>query len=341
MGPSVPGGILHSAIQIGQRIDALLFPKREIYSHPLPFWQGALAFIGLTLLLSLTGLFLRPGGMIGFDWIHFFSTKVSPPFYPPWTTWVLQGLSWPLLLGLTLTAFGIASFQRARYRLSVALAFFSLPLLWTLFLGQLDGLALMGVLGLPWLAPLALIKPQVSLFAFGARRSSLLALVAVLVLSFLLWGYWPAQMLAHESYLAEGRYVNNISLGLYGLPLFLATVWASRGDPDMLMLSGSFITPYLIPYSFLPLTPAIARLHPAVAFIAVLLSWLPLSANWLGDSGWWLGWLFIAWTWIHLANARYRKKNDLFLPIAIAKWLAWQSPTAGQGRNQESAPAPP
>lgn len=298
-----------SAKTLAGRLDALLFPPVQIVRRPFSLWQGALGFAGLTLLLSLAGILLQPGGMIGFDWIHFFSQKTAPPFYPPWTSWVLQVLTWPLLVGLSLSAFGFAAFVRSRNPLSLAFAFFNLPFLWTLLLGQIDGLALAGVLGLPWLTPLALLKPQVSIFALGARKSSLLALGITLAISFVIWGNWPAQMLAANSFHAEGRFVNNIGLGWYGLPLFLATVWFSRGDVDMLMLSGAFITPYLIPYNFLPLTPALARLKPLQALIAVLLSWLPLSANWLGDGGWWLGWLFIGWTWIQLARERYSKKE--------------------------------
>ncbi|OGO17485.1 MAG: hypothetical protein A2Z14_17205 [Chloroflexi bacterium RBG_16_48_8] len=73
----------------------------------------------------------------------------------------------------------------------------------------------------------------------------------------------------------------------------------------MLMLSGAFITPHLIPYNLLTIVPAIARLKPAAAIVACLLSWLPFSVNWLGKQGWWLGWLFIIRLWGSLALRRY------------------------------------
>jgi hypothetical protein len=111
--------------------------------------------------------------------------------------------------------------------------------------------------------------------------------------------------LAIESYNTAGRYDQNIGLGIYGIPVLLATVWFSRGDPDMLMLSGVFVVTRLIPYHFLPLTPAIARLRPRNALVAFILSWLPLSANWIGPAGWWLGWLFVLWLWLNLAAIRY------------------------------------
>ena len=62
----------------------------------------------------------------------------------------------------------------------------------------------------------------------------------------------------------------------------LPMLWFSRGDVDMLMISGAVMTPHLIPYNMLPFTPAIARLKPLPALAAAVLSWLPFSANWLG-----------------------------------------------------------
>jgi hypothetical protein len=87
--------------------------------------------------------------------------------------------------------------------------------------------------------------------------------------------------------------------------LFLLTIWFSRGDMDMLMVCGAFITPYVIFYNLLPLAPAVARLKPRAALLALILSFLSLSANWLGPNGWWLGWAFAPWIWIGLAAKHY------------------------------------
>jgi hypothetical protein len=150
-----------------------------------------------------------------------------------------------------------------------------------------------------------LIKPQVAIFALGARRSYILAFLLVFGISLLIWPNWLAVMLNVYSFFGEERFVQNIGLGWWGLPLFLVTVWFSRGDMDMLMASGAFISPYLILYNLLPLTPAVARLQPRAAILALVLSYLTLSANWLGPKGWWLGWFFVAWLWINLAARRY------------------------------------
>ncbi len=290
--------------KLWRRLD-VLFPEIEVGSRRIPLPTGLLVFAVLTGLFSLLGFVLPADGFIGFDWVNFFGQNRIPPFYPPWALLVTHPLTWPLLIGLTLASFSLAVLLRSVSPFSAAISFFSLPLLWTLFLGQVDGLALLGVIGLPWLVPLALLKPQVSIFALGARRSYLVALFVFLMLSLIVWGLWPLKMLMVNSYYGEGRYAQDISLGLWGAPLFLATVWFSRGDVDMLMLSGSFVTFHLIPYNLLPLAPAITRLRPRNALIGVVLSWLPFSANWLGPAGWYLGWLYVVWLWLNLAARRY------------------------------------
>ena len=291
------------------RLTAPLFPDQPIFHRDLSWRVKLLIFLLLAGVFSLVGALIPPGGYIGFDWTHFFGIGSFPPFYPPWTKAVTDLLTWPLLIGLGMAAFGLAAIQRSVHPLSLVAAFFCLPLLWTIFLGQIDGIALLGIVGLPWLAPLVLLKPQITFFAFGAKRSYIISFLVVMALSFLVFGPWWNTMLSAESFYAEGRYAQNIGLGWWGLPLFLATVWFSRGDMDMLMLSGAFITPHLIPYNLLPLSPAIARMRPGYAMLAALLSWLPLvCANYFGNWGWWTGWIFPLLLWVYLAIKRYKRK---------------------------------
>jgi hypothetical protein len=293
-----------------------LFPEMEVANHRLPpGWKIGL-FAALSLVFSLAAHLIPADGFIGFDWVGFFGIQRIPPFYPPWTLYAVKWLTYPTLVGLTLGAFALAAYQRSAHPISLAASFLCLPLLWTIFLGQVDGLALMGLLGLPWLVPLALIKPQVAIFALGARRLYLLAFLLVFGISLLIWPNWLAVMLNVYSFFGEGRFVQNIGLGWWGLPLFMVTVWFSRGDMDMLMASGAFISPYLIFYNLLPLTPAVARLKPRAAILALVLSFLTLSSNWLGPKGWWLGWFFVAWIWLNLATKRYPEWR-------VSRWVRW------------------
>jgi len=303
--------------QIQQKINDRLtkwsdkfFPAQEIYQQEYSFQKQLALFASLTVVFSMLGYFFPADGFIGFDWIHFFEQANLPAFYPPWAELIIAPLSWAILIGITLSSFTIAILKRAIHPVSAVAAYFTLPLFWTLFLGQVDGLLILGLLGLPWLTPLAIIKPQVTVFALLARRSYLVGLVLCLLLSFLLWGFWPLDMFSIWTIHEEGKYVNDISLGLWGLPISIILLWFSRGDQDMLMAAGVFSTPYLLPYNLLPLVPAIARLNPIAALIACLLSWLPFSANWI-NKGWYLGWIFILLLWFQLARKRYPNSKIL------------------------------
>lgn len=286
------------------RVD-FLFPEQKIFRRKYSLPELAAFFTLTALVFYGVGLFIPADGFIGYDWVHVFSQGRFPPFYPPWSL-VVSRLNWPLLVGLSMAGIVLGTFLRSVHPISTVAALLSLPVLWTLFLGQLDGLVVLGLLGLPYLTPLALIKPQVSLFAFTAKKSYLFAFLIWFGISLVVWGWWPGRMLAVNTYYAEGRYHQDIAIGYPGILLALPMLWFSRGDMDMLMISGAFVTPHLIPYNMIPFTPAIARLRPGQALIACVFSWLPLSANWLGIYGWWLGWLMALWLWSLLALQRYR-----------------------------------
>jgi hypothetical protein len=287
------------------QFSVLLFPPQNIYSRKISPIKQLILLSLFIFLFSLIGGMIPANGFIGFDWTHFFEEAKLPPFYPPWAELIIAPLTWPLLVGITLGSVTFASLLRARHPLSSAVTLLTLPVLWTVFLGQIDGLLVLGLLWLPWLTPLVLLKPQVTIFAFLAKRSYIIGLAIVLLSSFLIWGFWPGKMFSVWQVHEEGRYVNDIALGLWGLPIAVILLWFSRGDIDMLMTAGTFTTPYLLPYNLIPIVPAIARLNPRDAIIAVLFSWLPFSANWIGEGGWFLGWAFIAWIWYRLAIQRY------------------------------------
>jgi hypothetical protein len=228
---------------INQKLD-FLFPNRQVYARPFTRNQTILLFAMCGVLFFIVGLFIPANGFIAFDWVHVFAPGKIPPFYPPWDQFVSY-LPWPLFISLSLAAIAVATLKRSVHVLSFVAVLFSLPVLWTIFLGQLEGLVVLGLLGLPWLAPLALMKPQISFFAFGAKRSWIIALLVWLAISFVLWGFWPARMLAVNSYYAEGRYVQDIAIGWIGILVALPLFWFSRGDMDMLMVAGAFMTPHL------------------------------------------------------------------------------------------------
>jgi hypothetical protein len=297
------------------RLAGLFFPDRKIFKRALPGSHRIGLFLFLLTVFYFLGFLIPANGFFGFDWVNFWEKGIVPPFYPPWTAPVIQVLNWPGLIGLTLAATAVATIMRSVHPVSALLAFFTLPVFWTVFLGQLDGIALLGLFALPILAPLALLKPQITAFAFLAKKSYLIILIAFLLLSLIIWGLWPLRLFSINSYFGEGRYEQDISIGLWGILIALPLMWFSRGDIDMLMLAGAFVSPHLIFYNLLPVVPAIARLKPASAAVAALFSWLPLSANWFGPIGWWLGWLFVGWLWISLFFDRYPETMQSLLRV--------------------------
>lgn len=281
-----------------------MFPPREIYRRRIPAW----AQIGLVLALAALGAgaahFLPADGKVGYDWVNYFGRGHVDKIYPPWGDWVVASLTWEWLVGLTVAGVGLAVLKRASHPVSAASVLLTLPFVWTIFLGQLEGLITLGLNVLPWLTPLSLLKPQIATFAFGARRAYVVGFIVWIAVSLLLWPHWITAMLTFEDYYGA-RLFNDISLRGWGIAVALVLLWFSRGDMDMLMFAGAFGTLYLLPYNMLPAVPALARLKPRAAVIACLLSWLPLSANWVGRGGWWLGWLFIGYVWMCLAVERY------------------------------------
>ena len=247
-----------------------------------------------------------------YDWRVFFaSPDTVPAYYPPWTRFLVQALNLPLLLALTLSTYSVAVLQKARGVASAVCAFLALPLVWTLYLGQLDGLALLGVLGLPYLAPLALIKPHVAAFALLARRTWWIVAAAVVRVTLAVWGLWPVDLFTCHAGDPAGLWPQDIALNLWGMPIFLLVVWRMpRDDPDWWMVAGATITPRLFPYNLLPLMPALARLRWPWALAAALASWLPLAANWLGPWAWHLGWVSVALLGIGLWKDKGRTTKD-------------------------------
>jgi hypothetical protein len=285
------------------------FPEIKITNRNIPLYLKFLSFIVLTGVYYLLALWIPCNGFFCWDWIYVFSKDLIPGFYPPWTGPIVTVLNYPLLIGLTMAAVSLAAFMRAKSLFSLFCVFLCLPVLWVIFLGQLEGLVVLGLIGLPWLAPLALLKPQVSAFAFLSNKKYIIALLIVLVLSMVIWGFWPLKMLSVNQFYAEGRYPQDISFGLWGFLPGLVLIWFSRGDMDMLMLAGSVMTFHLIPYNLLPVVPAVARLSKRSAGLAVLLSWTTFSSNWIGPIGWWFGWTFVFLIWICLAAQRYEHKK--------------------------------
>lgn len=225
----------------------------------------------------------------GFDWAHYFSQGTVHPIWTPWTTTILKFLNWPLVVAITLFAIVFRAFRYNRSPLPIALAVLSLPTLWVLFMGNLDGIVLAGLLLLPCGIPLASMKPQLSAFALLAKKKSIIAGVIWCVVTLVIWGLWPLNFSMALTPEWKMEWIQDISLFPWGALLALPLLWFSRGDEDLLMAAGSFVTPHLFPYHFILLMPALGRMKPAWMVATWLISWTPLISNWVGPIGWHMG----------------------------------------------------
>lgn len=288
-----------------RKIDLILFPHSPDVFRKLSLLEYVL-FIGIGIFLfGFIASFLKPNGFIGYDWVYYFSLGqrgYGVEYYPPWIIYVSY-LTWPGLIGATFTGLALALYQRRVSRGVMVAAFFSFPVWWTIFLGQVDGLVMLGLTGLPWLIPFVTLKPQVGYFACLAQKKYLMALIGWYVISIIIWGWWPLDMFGINTYIAWHQ-PHDINMWPWSIPIVLILFWFSRGDVDLLMLAGTFGMPYFHSYHQILIVPALARVGRWVALIAVAISWLPLGANWVGDWGWYLGHLFAIILWVALFQQR-------------------------------------
>jgi hypothetical protein len=268
--------------------------------------------LALFIVLYVSGLFVP----IGFDWEHFFGQGRVSPLWTPWTQIVISPLNMPALFALTLLAIGLRAYRYRPAILPVILAVISLPTLWLIHLGNLDGLVLLGLMTLPLGVPLVLMKPQLASFALLANRRWFLAGLAWLAVSLILWGPWPLNFLSVASPNWRDEWPQDIALFPWGLLIALPLMWLSRGDEDLLMAAGSFGTPHLFPYHFALLMPALARMSVPWMLVTWLSSWTPLLANWVGKEGWRFGLLTPALFWLGLYLNKRRRATS---PAAPAK----------------------
>jgi hypothetical protein len=239
----------------------------------------------LFVLLYIVGIFLPEG----FNWRLDFSRGILPSWWVPWAAPIISLLNLPLVFSLTITSIAIHCHRRGNSALAPLLAVVSLPTLWVFFLGEVAGLPLAGLLLLPWAVPVVLLKPQLAAFALLARWKWFLAACLWMLISLVIWGPWPLNLLIVQSADWQALHPQDITLFPWGVLVAAPLMWFSRGDEDLLMAAGSFAAPHLFPYHFIVLMPSLARMSRHWMFATWLLTWTPLLANWLGPEAWHFG----------------------------------------------------
>jgi hypothetical protein len=266
-----------------RKLTERIWPEPE----PKPRWD----LVALALAAGiLIGLLTQNLGMLGYDWLTMFHANTATDiYYPPWTSqvlWPLAALPWRLGLalinGITIAAVALVTYQAGAennrgWRLAAAfMALFSFQTMLVLWTGHIDGLALLAILGLPWLAPIVLMKATFIGFAVITRKSWLLAALVFGVLSLLIWPGWPMDLVAtlpfrntHPS--AAGWAKTGWLPPLLGAWLLLNS---KRTDWLQNVAAGSLLYPFLLPYHYVVLLPALGTLSGVALFAVWGSSWL-------------------------------------------------------------------
>ena len=237
--------------------------------------------------------------VLGWDWQSCFEARGSlvPPGgdcyaqYPPWTFWILYpltilpwkvGLSLQLGVMLMTVAVGTA-LGASRYWEAALLALVTPPVLSLLWLGQIDGLAMWGLtffpLGMVW----ALTKPNITVWALFARPRWIAWAAAWGIVSVLIWGWWPGRVLVARSMIYQ--HPSAMGWGNLGWPVLALGILLfpfSGRDPLRLMASGALLMPFLMPYHFLMLLPALGKVSGWRRWLLWGLAWttaVPLAIN--------------------------------------------------------------
>jgi hypothetical protein len=140
--------------------------------------------------------------------------------------------------------------------------------------------------------------------------------IAWLLISFLIWGFWPLTWLPLLTNQWSVEWPQDIALFPWGLLIALPLMWFSRGDEDLLMAAGSFATPHLFPYHFIVLMPALARMRIPMMLLTWFISWTPLLSNWLGPWAWHFGNLMSVCFW---AGIYFNRKDPVRLKREAAR----------------------
>jgi len=170
----------------------------------------------------------------------------------------------------------------------VVLALATPPIWFLLWIGHPDALALLGLL--TGFIPLALIKPQLTIWSLLRTRALACWTVVFLLLSLALWPWWPLS-LRHATFTHPavfGWTVTGWPIALIGI----AMLAGAGSDPYRLMAAGCLLTPYLMPYNLALLLPAIGSSRGDRRIVLWATTWLLVLGVGLGGRARYLNLVF-------------------------------------------------
>jgi hypothetical protein len=259
--------------------------RTSVYDHARAF---VLIFLGALILYPI----VRRLPMFGWDWYYFFlgnnpSYNLMSPAsaYPPFVKYIIHLIAWMdwrdslgLLNSISIVTIAVATFRNRGYYGSVLLAIITPPVWFLLWIGHPDALALLGVV--TGFIPLALIKPQLTIWSMFASRKLFFWMIVFVTLTLVVWPLWPLEMrtatLTHEA--AFGWVVTGWPVAMLGFILFLG----AGKDPYRLISSGMLMSPYLMPYNLAILAPAIGSAKGYKKILLYFCAWSVVIGTGLG-----------------------------------------------------------
>lgn len=212
---------------------------------------------------------------------------------PPWTAILLAPFGWlPLPLATLVQLclyFAILTgviFKFGGNRRTTLIALTSFVALDAALELNIDWLVCLGLLVPPaFSGPFLLIKPQNALgyWLSFKRRELVRALIVVLVLlivSLIIWGLWPLQMLDAIRTNTLGRSYNLAPSALLPWPvavaigLWLAWIAFKRRDPVLSILAWLFFIPYITLYALLLPLALFAIRYPRIGLLISAVMWI-------------------------------------------------------------------
>lgn len=293
-----------------------------------------LRLISLAILLGMTiGVVLLPGS--GFDWYAGYALFADDPFISARPTWIYlliepiahlpDSFAWFTLLNAIFLAAALLLVD-----LPHPLLVLTMPAFWVLFYGQIDGwVALGAVLGWralqrshPYLLGLSLLllssKPHIGLplalfFMLRGRTWKMLVIpAAVLLVSFIPYGFWPLafiQALIRTPVEAYTRQTINITLWPWSLAILPILTWRWKKMSELAQSAAVLaITCLLAPYS--PAYSLITLLFLTHAWPLLALLMLPAWGGW--GAARWAGMAFAlgALAWALFGSARVQTSSE-------------------------------
>ena len=341
-------------------------PERAILGWLKSFLPTKSTVVEKTRLLAMVlfgGIVLTPLiktlPLLGWDWYYYFTAHnpelnlyLPSSVYPPYTrlfidllTWLDWRSSYALMGSLTLVTLAMATWQAGGRWVSIFLALFNPPVIMLLWVGHPDGLALLGVI--TGFLPLALIKPQITIWAALINRKWFFGSAAFLLLSNIVWPLWPLRLVQFAGGIITHRevlFANEATIGwaVMGWPiaaLGVALLLGAGPDPLRLMAAGSLISPYLMPYHLAILSPAIGAAktwRKALIWVCSILVWLGTGLGGWGKLLIFLYPLAVFWgtftfeEYRHNLNIRFTQVKNLLVHFTDKQKQIISNPTMEQ-----------